>query len=95
MIAAPYLLPIVYAQDYEEPPEEVTNMVNKFLDFLTYIGVAILIGGMIYGAIKLALADTPEEQARAKKMIGYILIAGAIIALAKPIVYWITGYQGG
>ncbi len=81
---------IVYAQD-EQPPEEVTAMINKILSLLQYIGIAVLIGGMIYTGIQLATADTPEEQARAKKRLGAIILAGAIMALAKPIIAWLTG----
>ncbi len=81
---------IAYAQD-EAPPEEVVSMVNKILSLIQYIGVAVLIGGMIYAGIQLATADTPEEQARAKKRIAAILLAGAIMALAKPLIAWLTG----
>ncbi len=81
---------IVYAQE-EAPPEEVVSMVNKILSLIQYIGVAVLIGGMIYAGIQLATADTPEEQARAKKRIAAILLAGAIMALAKPLIAWLTG----
>ncbi len=82
---------VAYAQGGEAPPEELTEMVDKILSLLQYIGVAVLIGGMIYAGIQLAAADTPEEQARAKKRIAAILLAGAIMALAKPIVSWLTG----
>ena len=81
---------IAYAQE-EAPPEEVVSMVNKILSLIQYIGVAVLIGGMIYAGIQLATADTPEEQARAKKRIAAILLAGAIMALAKPLIAWLTG----
>ena len=81
---------VTYAQD-EAPPEEVVAMVNKILSLIQYIGVAVLIGGMIYAGIQLATADTPEEQARAKKRRAAILLAGAIMALAKPIIAWLTG----
>lgn len=81
---------VVYAQD-EAPPEEVVAMVNKILSLIQYIGVVVLIGGMIYTGIQLATADTPEEQARAKKRIALTLLAGAIMALAKPLIAWLTG----
>ena len=81
---------IVYAQG-EAPPEEVVVMVNKLLSLIQYIGIAVLIGGMIYAGIQLATADTPEEQARAKKKIAAIILAGAIMALAKPLIAWLTG----
>jgi len=80
----------VYAQG-EELPQELVSMVDKILSLIQYIGVAVLIGGMIYAGIQLATADTPEEQARAKKKIAAILLAGAIMALAKPVVSWLTG----
>lgn len=83
---------IVYAQDETQPPEELVTMVDKILGLLQYLGIAVLIGGMIYTGIQLATADTPEEQARAKKRLGLIILAGAIMALAKPIVQWLTGY---
>ena len=81
---------VAYAQG-EEPPEEVVAMVDKILSLIQYLGVAVLVGGMIYAGIQLATADTPEEQARAKKRIVAILLAGAIMALEKPLIAWLTG----
>jgi len=79
---------VVYAQSESVPPE-VQNMVDKLLGFLQYIGSAILIGGFIMAGIKLATADTPEEQAKAKKWLVALFLAGAIMVLAKPIVNWL------
>ncbi|KSW12226.1 hypothetical protein CF15_05585 [Pyrodictium occultum] len=73
---------IVYAQDETQPPEELVTMVDKILGLLQYLGIAVLIGGMICTGIQLATADTPEEQARAKKRLGLIILAGAIMAQA-------------
>ena len=81
---------VAYAQD-EEPPQELVYMVDKILSLIQYLGVAVLIGGMTYAGIQLATADTPEEQARAKKRIAAILLVGAIMALAKPLIAWLTG----
>jgi len=50
-------------------------MVDKLLGFLQYIGSAILIGGFIMAGIKLATADTPEEQAKAKKWLVALFLA--------------------
>lgn len=78
---------VVYAQS--EVPPEVQNMVGKLLGFLQYIGSAILVGGFIMAGIKLATADTPEEQAKAKKWLVALFLAGAIMVVAKPIVNWL------
>lgn len=74
---------VVYAQSGSVPPE-VQNMVDKLLEFLQYIGSAILISGFIMAGIKLATADMPEEQAKAKKWLVALFLAGAIMVLARP-----------
>jgi len=84
-------LGVAYAQGENGPPQALVSMVDKILTLLQYIGVAVLVGGLIYAGIQLAVADTPEEQARAKKRVSIVILAGAIMALAKPIVSWLTG----
>lgn len=81
---------LMYETGARIPPEEVVSMVNKLLGLLQYIGVAVLVGGLIYSGIQMATADTPEEQAKAKKRAAAVVLGGAILALAKPIVQWLT-----
>ena len=36
-------------------------------------------------------AESPEEQARAQRMIAGGMLGGAVMFLAKPIAFWLTG----
>jgi len=45
---------------------------------------------IIYG-IKLVRAESPEEQARAQRVIAGCIIAGVLMAIAKPMAEWSTG----
>lgn len=41
--------------------------------------------------VALVRAESPEEQARAQKVLAGAIVGGAIMALAKPIAYWLVG----
>jgi hypothetical protein len=41
--------------------------------------------------VGLVRAESPEEQARAQRVLAGVVLGGAMMALAKPIAYWITG----
>jgi len=48
-------------------------------------------------AIKLVRAESPEERTRAMRILSGFILGGAMMALAKPIAFWLTGieYQNG
>jgi len=46
---------------------------------------------LCYFAVGLVRAESPEEQARAQRVLAGVVLGGAMMALAKPIAYWVTG----
>jgi TRAP-type C4-dicarboxylate transport system permease large subunit len=47
----------------------------------------------VYFALLLVRAEGPEEQARAQKVLAGCIIAGVLMAIAKPLAYWATGWN--
>ncbi|HUJ85006.1 MAG TPA: hypothetical protein VLV84_05310 [Candidatus Acidoferrales bacterium] len=48
---------------------------------------------MVYFGLQLVRAEGPEEQARAQKVLAGCIIAGVLMALAKPLAFWATGWN--
>jgi TRAP-type C4-dicarboxylate transport system permease large subunit len=48
---------------------------------------------IIHLALPLVRSEGPEEQARAQKVLVGCIIAGALMAVAKPIAFWVTGWD--
>ena len=48
---------------------------------------------MIYFTLRLVRAEGPEEQARAQKVLAGCIVAGILMALAKPLAFWATGWD--
>ena len=48
---------------------------------------------IVYFGLRLVRAEGPEEQARAQKVLAGCIIAGVLMALAKPLAYWATGWN--
>lgn len=48
---------------------------------------------MAYYSLRLVRAEGPEEQVRAQKVLAGCIIAGVLMALAKPLAYWATGWN--
>jgi len=44
-------------------------------------------------AVKLVRAESPEERARAMRILSGFIIGGAMMALAKPVAFWLTGVR--
>jgi hypothetical protein len=44
-----------------------------------------------YSSIRLVRAESPEEQARAQRVLAGCVIAGVLMAIAKPVASWATG----
>ncbi|MCL1971181.1 MAG: hypothetical protein FWF66_07000 [Candidatus Bathyarchaeota archaeon] len=47
----------------------------------------------IYMSMPLVRSEGPEEQARAQKVLVGCIIAGVLMAVAKPVAYWVTGWN--
>jgi hypothetical protein len=48
---------------------------------------------VVYFGLRLVRAEGPEEQARAQKVLAGCIIAGVLMALAKPLAFWATGWN--
>ena len=57
----------------------------------------LLVAAVAVYAVKLVRAESPEERARAMRILSGFILGGAIMALAKPLAFWLTGitYQNG
>ena len=47
----------------------------------------------VYRSLPLVRAEGPEEQARAQKVLVGCIVAGVLMAVAKPVTYWVTGWN--
>lgn len=56
------------------------------------VAFAVLLAPLLcHFTVGLVRAESPEEQARAQRVLAGVVLGGAMMALAKPIAYWITG----
>ena len=56
------------------------------------VAFAVLLAPLLcHFMVGLVRAEGPEEQARAQRVLAGVVLGGAMMALAKPIAYWITG----
>ncbi|MDR0461514.1 MAG: hypothetical protein LBH62_08875 [Nitrososphaerota archaeon] len=46
-----------------------------------------------YRSLPLVRAEGPEEQSRAQKVLAGCVIAGVLMAVAKPVAFWVTGWN--
>jgi len=46
-----------------------------------------------YRSLPLVRADGPEDQARAQKVLVGCIVAGVLMAVAKPVAFWVTGWN--
>ena len=83
---------IVFAAGYEgfdasmqDPGGEASNLANKILGILTWVGVAIAIGMLIFLGIKYVTAS-PDGKADLKKQLGVYVLGFALIVSATTIV---------
>ena len=57
--------------------------------FILLVPVALL----VYLVLPLVRSEGPEEQARAQKVLVGCIIAGVLMAVAKPVAFWVTGWN--
>jgi len=48
---------------------------------------------VVYRSLPLVRSEGPEEQARAQKVLVGCVIAGVLMAVAKPVAFWVTGWN--
>ncbi|MCL1970124.1 MAG: hypothetical protein FWF66_01485 [Candidatus Bathyarchaeota archaeon] len=63
------------------------------LDMLSSIVLLIATSLVVYQFLPLVRAEGPEEQARAQKVLVGCIIAGVLMAVAKPVAFWVTGWN--
>jgi hypothetical protein len=63
------------------------------IDVLSSIALLIITSLFVYQVLPLVRAEGPEEQARAQKVLVGCIIAGVLMAVAKPVAYWVTGWD--
>ena len=64
------------------PPEALPALLTVFATAL-----------IVYFGLQLVRAEGPEEQAKAQKVLAGCIIAGVLMAIAKPLAYWATGWD--
>lgn len=57
-------------------------------------GLLLAVAVLVRDGIRLVRAEGPEEQARAEKVLVGCVIGGFLMAIAKPLAYWLTGWNG-
>jgi hypothetical protein len=63
------------------------------IDVLLSLTLLIATSLVVYRSLPLVRAEGPEEQARAQKVLVGCIVAGVLMAVAKPVTYWVTGWN--
>ncbi|MBW2596959.1 MAG: hypothetical protein JRC93_13540 [Deltaproteobacteria bacterium] len=63
------------------------------LEALPIILVLLWIAMICYFGLRLVRAESPEEQARAQRVLAGCIVAGVLMAIAKPMAFWATGWS--
>ncbi|MDR0461103.1 MAG: hypothetical protein LBH62_06705 [Nitrososphaerota archaeon] len=68
-------------------------LTNFSIDALPAFIVLITTAFILYRSLPLVRSEGPEEQARAQKVLVGCIVAGVLMAVAKPVAYWVTGWN--
>jgi hypothetical protein len=68
-------------------------LANFGLDALPAFIVLITTAFILYRSLPLVRSEGPEEQARAQKVLVGCIVAGVLMAVAKPVAFWVTGWN--
>jgi hypothetical protein len=60
---------------------------------LSSVVLLVVTSLVVYRVLPLVRSEGPEEQARAQKVLVGCIIAGVLMAVAKPVAYWVTGWN--
>ena len=63
------------------------------LEVLSSIVLLVATSLVMCRFLPLVRAEGPEEQARAQKVLVGCIIAGVLMAVAKPVAFWVTGWN--
>ena len=62
-------------------------------DALPALVVLVTTALISWRSLPLVRSEGPEEQARAQKVLVGCVIAGVLMAVAKPVAFWVTGWN--
>ncbi len=85
------LTPIIYAAS-SDPVNIVTEALRWVITALTTIGALLVVISLIRTGIKMANAESPEEQQKCKKKIIYSIIGLVLIVSALTVVNVLTPF---
>ncbi|MCL2476600.1 hypothetical protein [Candidatus Bathycorpusculum sp.] len=68
-------------------------LANFSIDALPAFIVLITTAFILYRSLPLVRSEGPEEQARAQKVLVGCIVAGVLMAVAKPVAFWVTGWN--
>lgn len=85
----------------KEKREEISHTASLLLPLAFRLAPGVLLAAfailaiaiLCYYVARLVRAESPEEQARAQRVLAGCIVAGAIMAIAKPVAYWATGIR--
>jgi hypothetical protein len=69
---------------------------SDFLSTTPVVPVLVLVvmsALVIYRTLPLVRSEGPEKQARAQKVVVGCIVAGVLMAVAKPVAFWVTGWN--
>jgi hypothetical protein len=66
---------------------------NLNLHILSSVVLLVATSLVVCRFLPLVRAEGPEEQARAQKVLVGCIIAGVLMAVAKPVAFWVTGWN--
>ncbi|MDR2202714.1 MAG: hypothetical protein LBE76_00080 [Nitrososphaerota archaeon] len=69
------------------------SLSNLNTETLLALVVLFAMSLIVYRSLPLVRAEGPEEQARAQKVLVGCVIAGVLMAVAKPVAFWVTGWN--
>jgi hypothetical protein len=71
----------------------ITFFSSLNLEVLSSLVLLITTSLGVYWFLPLVRSEGPEEQARAQKVLVGCIIAGVLMAVAKPVAFWVTGWN--
>ena len=71
----------------------ISFFANLNIHMLSSVVLLFATSLVVYKSLPLVRSEGPEEQARAQKVLVGCIIAGVLMAVAKPVAFWVTGWN--
>ena len=71
----------------------ISFFANLNIHMLSSVVLLFVTSLVVYKSLPLVRSEGPEEQARAQKVLVGCIIAGVLMAVAKPVAFWVTGWN--